>query len=490
MSERSVSHLLRRGSVYTVATAVQLSVVVLVLPVVTRVLPTREFGAVTAALVVVQVLGFVASMGLPVAIELEWFDDEGGPPAARSLLLLNLGIAVVVAGVADLTGPVWADAAFGDVGYGTPLRCAVWSTVPFATMIAGQAILRVSDRATQFVVVAAIGTVGAQGLGLVAVLVAGRTATAYMVGYLIAATVAGATALLLAGLDVRRLGDVALLRRAGALALPTVPHSLAMYLLAAGDRLVVLRHLGLTDVARYQVAYLVGALTMTIAGAVNNAWSPMVFGATKEERWPTLRVTEAALVRLGGWLVAGLALSAPLVLALFAPASYGRAELVPVVAAVALAGLAYVDYLASGHVVFIERKAWLFAVLTPTVAGLNVVLNLVLVPWLGLVGSALATLVAYGVLASVAYAARRRLIGSWRDRRAFAVGRVVGLLGAGAGAALPGTTWGVAARALLLGVVAAGALREVRRAIARPAVGAEADADLTRDGVTLRSVAG
>ena len=242
------------------ATVAQLSAFVLVLPAITRVLPVSEFGEMTTALVIVQLLAYVASLGLPYAITLEYFTPARGPRDARALVLACVALAAVIAAVADATGDLWMGALFGDVAYEGAARAAVWSTVPFSAVLAGQALLRSADLAARFVVVAVAATVGAQGAGLVVSLVHERTAAAFMTGYLGALVVAGLLAVVFGGVDGSALRDRALVRRALRLGIPTVPHALAMYVLVAGDRVVVEQQLGLAEVARYQVAYLIGAL--------------------------------------------------------------------------------------------------------------------------------------------------------------------------------------------------------------------------------------
>jgi O-antigen/teichoic acid export membrane protein len=457
-----VGSLLRRGSIYTVASVIQLSAFVLVLPAITRILPASDFGEMTAALVVVQILAYVASLGLPYAITLEFFVPDRGHRDARALVLISTAFAVVIAAVLDVTGDRWVGLLFDQISYSTAIRCAVWATVPFAAVLAGQSLLRSADQAARFVAVAMVATVGAQGAGLLTAVLGSRTAGSFMVGYLAVLSVAGVLAIVLPGIDSSHVRDLPLLRRALHLGLPTVPHALAMYLLVAGDRIIIEHRLGSVEVARYQVAYLVGALGITLAGSVNNAWSPVVYGAVDERRWMVLAHTEAALTRLAGFVAAGLAVAAPFLLALLAPASYNRADLVPVVAVVALTVLPYVDYLAHGHVIFFERRAWLFALITPAVAGLNLVLNMVLVDRFELIGSAAATLVSYLALAAGTLVARHRMIGADRSWGTLGLGWSIGIAGALAGTLMPVSATGLAVRGGLLVVLVAGGLYVLR----------------------------
>lgn len=464
-SGAELNFLARRGSIYTVATAVQLSVYVIVLPAITRALPVAEFGVLTAALVVVQLLTYVAAMGLPYALTLEYFDELTGAGAARLLVLVTVVVAASVALIADLTGPWWATAAFAAIDYGPALRFAVWSAVPFAVMLAGQALLRSADLPARFVTVTILGTIGAQGAGLVAVWLHRPTASTFMAGYVALLSLAAVGGVLLSGSVQRYRGTVrprTVLRRGFALGIPTVPHALAMYLLVAGDRIVVERAEGLDSVARYQVAYLVGALGITLAGAINNAWGPLVYGAPSERRWSVLNATEVEIMAVGALAAAGIGLGAPYVLMLLAPSGYDPRALAPVAAVVALCTLPYISYLADAHVVFFERRPWLFAWMTPLTAASNLLLAIVLVPAIGLMGAAVASLTAYLLMAAMVAWARHKLIDTPREWSRLGPWLLIGAAGVATAVVLPTDGPSTAVRVVLCALLGAAALRRIR----------------------------
>lgn len=466
-----LSFLARRGSVYTVATAIQLSVYLLVLPAVTRTLPAGEFGTLTTALVVVQILTYVAALGFPYALTLDYFDRDVGPNGARRLALWATALAAVVAAVADLTGPWWSAIVFDKVPYGPALRIAVWSAVPFASLLASQAFLRSADRAARFVVITLTGTVGAQFIGLVSAWASQPTADTFMVGYGLALSTAAVVGLLTSRripsdgeqVDGGAPRAPTLLRRALALGVPTVPHAIAMYLLVAGDRIVIERSGGMDAVARYQVAYLVGALGITLAGSINNAWGPLVYGTEAGRRWKVLNSTEVEIVAVVAFVTACLALAAPVLLTMLAPESYDTDEIVGVTAVVAMCAMPYVTYLADAHVIFFERRPWVFAWTTPLAAALNLAMAAVLFRVAGLVGAAAASLVAYLAMAAMAAWARRALIDERRSWGRLAPWWLLAGAGATLGAILPGSAFGLTARAALCLLALLGALDRLRR---------------------------
>jgi O-antigen/teichoic acid export membrane protein len=390
-------HLLRRGSLYTITLAVQLSATVLVVPVVTREMSPEGFGSLALALVVMQILTLVASAGLPAAITRFYFNGHEGSVGSRSLVALSAGAAIVVAGFADVSGPVWSQL-FSGLSYDSTLRIATWSVVPLAVVLSCQAVLRAEDRAGAFIAVGGVAAIGAQLLALIALMTIEANPVYYLAGLGLGTLLASFVGVAAVSPLIPR-SPIRLLRAALRYGVPTIPHGLALFLLAAGDRIVIERLLGLADVGRYQVAYLVGAVGIALAAAFNNAWAPMIYASSDSDRPRLLARTSSVAFRLACLSAGLISLAAPLGLWIFAPAEYSTLELTPVSAIVGLSVIPYVAYLAGVHVVFHHGKTSVVAWLTPLSALINVLLNYLLIPPLGLTGAAFATLVSYCLLA-------------------------------------------------------------------------------------------
>lgn len=408
-SAAAVGRVFGRGSIYTLATLIQLGAAILAIPILTRTLSPEQFGLVTAALVVQAVLGTAAAFGLPAAIARAYFREDG-PPGARALIALTAVSAVALAALAELTGPLWIGV-FANVPYDDVLRLAVVSSIPTAVLISAQTVLRSADRAGAFVLSAAIATAGGQGLGVL--LAAGGGPTGYMAGVSIGLAIGTIVAWAGAGLAIaplrRSRGGGALLRRAALIGLPTIPHALALYLLSAADRVVVERIEGLASAGSYYAAYTVGALAIFLVAALNSAWGPALYGAADEDRWDFLADSTVAIGRVIGYAVAAIALGAPIALAVFAPGDYDLDGLAPVSALVAVSALPYILYAAATNVVIWQGRTLVLAWTTPLVAVVNIVLCVVLVRAIGIEGAAIATLVSYALLAGLTWMASTRL---------------------------------------------------------------------------------
>lgn len=389
-----IAGLVGHGSVYLVATGIQLVAGVLLLPVLTRVFPPDSYGEVVTALVVAQTLTFVASGGLAVAVLREFYEGDAGPEASRRLVGLGIALAVGVGVLVYLTGPLWARL-FSVLGFDAVLKLAVVLGCLQGVMEVSQAQLRAQARPVWFSLSAMVRTTVAPAVGLSLVLLTGGGPSAYLTAMSGITLVALVLSLGAGGLAFPRAVDLRLVKRALKVSLPAVPHALSLFIVAAGDRVVVERELGLSAVGRYQIAYLIGTLGILFVQAVNNSWSPVVMAGNREERWRRLAVTAGVIERMVALVTVGTALSAPLLLSVAAPSEYDPMGLVPVVAIVAAASLPFAAYTAHVQIAFAGGHTHMLAWVTPLVAAVNVGGNVLAVGAFGLEGVAAVTVVSY-----------------------------------------------------------------------------------------------
>lgn len=403
----AVRKLLGRGSIYTLVLGVQMASALLVVPVVTRLLSSSAYGRVAAGLVVVNLLSIVGTIGLPEGASRAYFHGPDGPCHARQLVAATLVTGAVAGLVAELTGHLWAPLLGMD--YSAVLRYAVWGGVAMAVAIAAQTFLRAADRAWAFFAIAAVMTVGGQGLGLGLTFAFG-TPAAYMAGLAAGSVASAVVALVLSGALGHGLPRRPVLRTALGIGVPMVPHSLSVYLLVSADRVVIAAAMGLAAVGRYQVAYTVGAVGVALITALNQAWLPLLLGADEDERWEVVAQTSRAVHRL--CLVAGglLALAAPLALMVAAPPSYDRDALVPISAVVAFSVLPGATSSSFLNAMFVLGRTRIMLVATPLAVALNIGMNAALLPLIGLIGAAFATVAGYVVVALVAIVGTRRTV--------------------------------------------------------------------------------
>lgn len=437
-SSDAVRGVLGRGSVYSVATMVQLGAGLVTIPALTRLLDPDEYGVLTAALVAQAVLTNLAAFGLPPAISRAFFRGSG-PEGGRALIGATAIAAVIVGLLALATGTLWSQA-FRNVPFGSELKLAAISAIASGTLLAAQAALQAEERVREYMTGAIIATAGAQILG-VAWALAGGGASGYLGGFTIGLYVALAYSWHAAGIELaplrRREQASPLLRTAFRVGLPTIPNGLALYLLAAGDRIVVERIEGLAAGGTYYIAYAVGALGIFLSAALNGAWAPSLYGAREEVRWSFLADSAVAITRVVALVTAAVGMAAPIALELLAPGEYDLAGLGQVSAVVAASALPYLLYTTGINILIWRGRSGVMAIATPVAVTFNLVLCALLIPPWGLTGAAIATLAAYMLLGGLIWARARTLAQVPWDARAVALAVAPGLAGLAIALALP-----------------------------------------------------
>jgi O-antigen/teichoic acid export membrane protein len=464
-----VRRLLGIGSVYTLGGVAQMAASAAAVPAITRLLGAGEYGQVTVVVAVVAVLAPAIAVGLPAAIARLYFgaDDLAapGPEIARRLAGTCAAVAALGAASTAATALLWGSW-LEPVARGA-LLTGIATALPLIVMGSTMSILQVQERPVAYVTVSLLGSAGAQLLGIAALAFVAATPTAYLGGYGAGVSVAALAGAVLSGTLGAGLADRRTVRAAMAIGAPAIPHAMAIFVLALGDRLIIQSIDGTVAVGRYQVAYALGALPLALLAALQTAWVPITFGAAADRRWESLASSAAVISRLGAVLVAAVVVLSPVGLAALAPASFGPGELEAICAIVALGALPWCIYLPLSQVLFWERRTKPLLWVTPTAAVVNLALAAILLPPFGLEGAAAATFLALALQAVLLERVTRAMAPvPWRWRA------MLGNAAAGASIvavvlALPGGAPGALVRGLLLIALLVVAARTVAAA-ARP----------------------
>jgi O-antigen/teichoic acid export membrane protein len=444
-----------RDSIYVVLWGVQLGVAALCTPVITRVLGPVRFGVVASSIAVMQVLVALGGASLQTAVQWQ-FAKPGGDHGARRLVTLAMVVSGLVFLVADATGPWWCPR-LGLGAYGGAVRYAVIWAALTAVSNAALGLIRSRDRLSAFAVVSLMQSVVAEALSLLLVVAVHRTAAEFLLGQAVAQAVAVAIALAVARPALIRRRHARMLGAGLRYSIALVPAALAIFALQAADRLIVQHDLGSAAVARYSIANNIGSLPILLLSVLNAVWLPRVFAvATSSLRRSVLTQSRDALYGLLVPAVIGLAVGAPLVLRVWAPASYRPDGLQLVVALVAIASLPVAGMLAATRVLLVAGSTLAIGLLTLAAGAANIALNIVLVPLLGIAGSALAALASYALLHALLARASSRDQRLPRPRTTLLIKLAVGAAIALAASRLPTTTPFLAARMVIaLGCLAA-----------------------------------
>ena len=395
---KGASVLFGRGLLYVVVWSMQLVVSSLISPVLAHLMPPAEFGVLASAIALYQALVVLAVAGIDQASVLQRAED-GDDTRARGLLAVGMITASIVTVIALTTIPVWGDAA-GFVGEHPLLLVAVLWTGPAAIVQISLALLVAQDRIKVFAVTSLLSSIGGSIIGLGLLTLVHADATTYAWGGVVAQGVAMVIGIAATRPRLAGLFDGATTARAFKLGIPIALGNLSYFVLNAGDRVVVQRLLGPEEVARYQIAYVVGSAVILLLTFTNQAWAPH-FAALRDAvaRRELAMHSRNELYRMLGPVLLAVTLVSPVALPILAPASYRVHELTVVVFIVAVTAFPVVASGATGRLLLVERRGVAVGVIAAVAGVVNIGANLLLVPVLGIAGAAVSTVVAYAVLA-------------------------------------------------------------------------------------------
>lgn len=175
------------------------------------------------------------------------------------------------------------------------------------------------------------------------------------------------------------------------------------WVLSLSDRFLIKAYMNLSSVAVYSIGYKIGMLiNPAFITPFMSVFTAFKFKAYKDEDGTEKIRKMFRIYNFLGWLcVLGLTLFSGVAIRLVATEAYDSASsLVPLIAFSYFLSGSLAFYSLGLHIANKMRTNYLISLLA---AFINVVCNIVLIPWLGIYGSALATVISYAVTSAVFY---------------------------------------------------------------------------------------
>lgn len=228
------------------------------------------------------------------------------------------------------------------------------------------------------------------------------------------------------------------LRQSLSFGLPRVPHAAAQQITAVGDKFILTLFVKTGEIGIYGQAVSIGLAQKLFLSAFENAWAPFYYATIREEGAPrvfrtisTYGVAVLALLTAGVSAIGRDALRAMTHGRLIAPNDPRWTDVSIVVGLTAVGVFFQGVYLLTSIGLNITKQTRYYPVATITGACVNVGLNFLLIPRLGIVGAGWANAAAYGVQAWLGYTLSQRFYPI-----AYEWGRIVRVCGAAAAAYL------------------------------------------------------
>ncbi len=401
------------GAAYTAASILSKVIAVALLPLYTRHLTKEDYGAAEILFAAVVSASIVVRFGLIEAVLRFYYSDDEEPRRVVSssfaalFWLSTLAALIALPFAKPISELLLKEPA---AGLARISIAGLWVLTMSEFLLT---LFRLEERARAYFVTTLLNVIGTIALTVVLVVGAGEGARGLLLGSYGAGA---ATVLVLIAMQWRSLSlrfDRALLRRLFRFGLPTMPAEASLYLLNFVDRIIIVRSAGtatagLAAAGLYSLAVKFAQGINVLVRGFQLAWPPLAYSIRDDDEARrvyaavvTLFVAACAFVVTGMWL-----LSRWIVRALAAPEFFGSYKAIGLIAtAVTLYALYLVLVVILGRT---GRTEFNFpATLAALVA--NVVLNLILVPPLGIVGAALALVASYLVVLALMYVFTQRL---------------------------------------------------------------------------------
>ena len=177
------------------------------------------------------------------------------------------------------------------------------------------------------------------------------------------------------------------------LAIPLLPHYLSGMILNQGDRVMINRMVGKSEVAFYSVAYNIGLLVQIFTRAITNSFTPWMYQKIKKNDFAGIAKTVNFLLVIIGVISAGLMMCSPELVLIFGSSKYASAVyVIPPVAASVFFIFLY-NILAIPQFYF--EKTHFLSISSFVAAALNIVLNYIFIKLFGFIAAGYTTLTCY-----------------------------------------------------------------------------------------------
>ncbi|MEJ5351259.1 MAG: polysaccharide biosynthesis C-terminal domain-containing protein [Melioribacteraceae bacterium] len=192
-------------------------------------------------------------------------------------------------------------------------------------------------------------------------------------------------------------------------AIPYLPASIAATIVQVIDRPIVLALTNEETLGIYQANYKLGIFMMLIVQMFQFAWQPFLLTTAKEKNAKDIFSKVLTLFLIASsivWLILSLFIEDVAKIKFYGNVSligykfWGGLSIVPIILLAYLFNGMYVNFQAG---LYIEEKTKYFPIVTGLGALVNVIVNVLLIPILGIMGAAIATLASYIVMASTLF---------------------------------------------------------------------------------------
>lgn len=451
--------LARHSAAYTIGSALNKAFAFILVPIYTRSLTQGDYGAYVLLNAGAAVLAVLFELGVSSSVMRFYYDYDDPKERSRYLGSVWLFCVVVTFGASALLtfgGQSLLDPLFHGVDFWPYVVLTVWATCLSTANVIPWVLMRIHEQSTRFVIL----IIAQASVLLVAVLVYVVVLDMGLLGVVLASLTQGVVVFVFFSVYTLRNASLNVRWRyippSLKYGLPVLALQAGWWILDASDRFILRYFTSLDTVAVYSIGYAIGRILIMFSQAINQAWTPFFYTTVKENR-PDAKdlfsytATYFTLVVAGaGLLIVVFTREAVL---FFGGHSYLAATTITPL--VVLGTVAQSMFYVPSRGLFLQKQTRWFPLILALGVIVNLGLNVLLIPLIGMVGAAVATLAGYVATVALTFVIAQRYYRV--DYQVGRMTRIIVLLAAVAAAATlyqPSAVWGIVAWKVLLLAVA------------------------------------
>ena len=397
-----------RAGLYILSDILQRGMAFILIPLYTLYLIPADYGILSITSAFTGVLSIFYFQSLESAftrIHYEFESEEQRRRYYGSVWLFLLFYTIFLSLVIESVGNISNTLGFHNVSYRPYLRLSVWTAFFLNVfLLLPRALFRVKEKVWQFC-----------GLNLSLTLISGcliiyfvafenEGALGSLKGSLIGSILIAVPGFIIILKKFKFCFSINYIKRSLSFAIPLLPHLLSLWALNLSDRFILERYVTLKDIGIYGLGYQMASILQVIAFSATNAISPFYYRtATSSPDAPVIlpRVATYYLIFLAWAGIGIIGLSDNLINLIASDKLY--VEATRVIPWVVLGFFARGFYFVFVMAVYYSKNLKFLAAISIFSCGINILLNLVLVPRFGYMAAAVNTFIAYGVQAIIMY---------------------------------------------------------------------------------------
>lgn len=370
------------------------------IPVYTYYLTPSDYGIISVASVIASVLAIIFIFGQNGSLSRFYYGVRDSEEEFRDYLstiiififVTTLGITIFLSVFGNLFFPLIVK----DLPFNPYILLVLWTTFFSTPLLIYLTLCQVREKAFFYSIINIIQFLLTTSLIIYFVVFLREGALGNLLAQFIVAIVFLAVTLFLIRKEMKFTFDTSSLKSSLAFGIPLIPHSLAGWLIALVDRLILNNFYGLAIVGIYSLGYQFANIVGFAASAINFAWVPFFMSAATERGEAAKKdfsIITTYFVLLLFFIALGISILSKDVINFLTPVSYHEAVIVipVIVAAFVFSGLYYMV----ANQLFFVKKTNILPFITGAAAVIIIIANFILIPPFGMIGAAFATLIAY-----------------------------------------------------------------------------------------------